>query len=295
MKSGFASLHPFISFFYFVAILIFTMLFKHPIYEVSLLTIVLFTLFLLDRGKSLKSHLRFYLWMGLFIIILNPIFSSKGSTILFYLRNKSVSLESVVYGIIAALSLFNILIGFNIYNIIITPQKFLYLFANIIPKLSFILTITMRFIPLFQRHMREIIDVQKTLKHSSLPLSYKEKLIQSMTTLNTLVSWTLEESLENASSMRARGYGAFKRTSAIIYSFHLRDVTVLSTFIVTFILILSGFWLQFGTYTFFPTLMPLTFYRWQWLHYLLFLCFLGLPMFIEMREHTRWLFMKSKI
>ena len=287
MKSGFISVHPLIAFIYFLAMVILSMLIKSPLYLSIFLLITTVLLYFLDHLRSLRKQLKFYLFMATFILILNPLFSQHGTTVLFYLKNRSITLEGVLYGITFALSLLNILFLFLAYNLIISPQKFLYLFGNRIPKMAFILTIIMGFIPLFTRRMHEILDVRKSFIKDTSNASYKHKLKESMTSLNTLVSWTLEESLENASSMRARGYGTHKRTSALFYDFDRRDYILLGIGIVLLIIISISLFLD--------QLPPFPNSFIQWLYFLCIVLFAALPLLIEMREYLRWHFMKSII
>lgn len=283
MTSGFLSIHPAVGFIYFVgAIMLFTLI-KHPLYLVSFLIINILWLLLLGEGHTLGKNVRFYGFMVLIILILNPLFNNEGTTILFYLANRSITLEAILYGIDFALSLLNVLLSFMAYNLIISPQKFLYLFANLIPRTAFILSITMRFIPLFSRRSKEILEIAP---------KEKKRLAYAMNALNTLVSWTLEESLENAASMRARGYGSHKRTSATRFLFDSRDRWSLSVLLFSLILILIGFFLGFGHFEFFPELSSFSLTPYTLIHYLLCLLFVSLPLLIEMREYARWHLMK---
>ena len=123
--------------------------------------------------------------------------------------------------------------------------------------------------------MHEIIDVRKTFVKDISKHSYKQHITESMTSLNTLVSWTLEESLENASSMRARGYGTH------------RDYVLIGIGVVLLIIISIGLFL--GHMNTFPSSLM------QWGYFLCILLFTALPLLIEMREYLRWHFMKSII
>lgn len=295
MLGGFISVYPWLSFIYFVTIIIFSLLFKHPLYLITLLIISLSMILCFHQVGVLKAQLKFYLFMASLLIILNPLFVGRGTTILFYIGYRNITLESVIYGVLFATSLLCVLFFFLSYNAIISSQKFLYLFANIIPSISFIISVTMRFIPLFKRRTLEILAVQKTFNHLSTHTTKLSKLKDAMETLNTLVSWTLEESLENATSMRARGYGLFKRTSAISYSFDRRDTYILVGMILTFIPIVLGYCIGYGQFQVYPSLDPLNISLLQFIHYLCFTLFGLLPIIIEIREHIRWQFINYKI
>ncbi|MEG0387497.1 MAG: hypothetical protein RR582_04095 [Niameybacter sp.] len=136
--------------------------------------------------------------------------------------------------------------------------------------------------------MQEIIEVRRTLMQanaSSQKPSLKERIIESMTTLNTLVSWTLEESLENAVSMRARGYGTSSRTSATFYTFDTRDFWLIGISILLMIFILVG--------TFMGLNQPTSTHCFVAFYWGCILLFASLPLWIEGREALRWHFMKS--
>lgn len=288
MQSGFTRVHPLLAFCYFMVILFFSMWFKQPLYLFSLLMFVIAPLYYWDRFATFRKHFKFYLIMALIVLVLNPLFYTGGTQVLFYLPNRSITVEGVLNGIVFSLSLLIILCMFLGYNLIITPQKFLYLFGNFMPKMAFILTIIMGFIPLFTTRMGEIVDTRRVLQNALAPHtkpSLKKRLTEAMTTLNTLVTWSLEASLDNAISMRARGYGTHKRTSSIVFTFDKRDYWLLGLggFLVVFILAYS----TLNKHTTLPESMQ------DWLYFTAFIVFSGLPLFIEMREHLRWRFMKS--
>ena len=147
MENGFSKLHPRLCFLYFIVSLIASMIFKHPIYLYTLLMVSILLNWSLDGGKALSKVIKSYLMMAFIVFVLNPIFSSRGATILFYLFDQPVTFESIVYGTQFSISLLTILILFVSYNLVITPDKFLYLFGSVLPKVAFIITVTLRFVP----------------------------------------------------------------------------------------------------------------------------------------------------
>ncbi len=112
--------------------------------------------------RGLVKPLPYYLLLALIIFISNPLLTSRGRTILFYFRDLPVTLEAIAYGALFAMSLLAVLIGFIGYNSIVTPNRFLYLFARFAPRTVFVITVAMRFVPLLKRRIQEIIRVQKS-------------------------------------------------------------------------------------------------------------------------------------
>ena len=135
--NGFASLHPVVLFTYFAAVVGCTMFFTHPLLQaISLLGAFIYSVML--KGKrGLLFNTVFMLPMLLFMAGLNPLFNHRGVTILFYLNSGNpVTLESVLYGVSAAVMFITVIMWFSCYNAVMTSDKFIYLFGKVVPALS---------------------------------------------------------------------------------------------------------------------------------------------------------------
>lgn len=55
-----------------------------------------------------------------------------------------------------------------------------------------------------------------------------------------MISWSLENSMELSSSMRARGYGLHGRTNFSLFKFGARDAAVLLSGLLLFVAVLIG-------------------------------------------------------
>lgn len=90
------------------------------------------------------------------VAVINPLFSHRGSHILFYFMDQPITLEAVFYGLMMMTVLLTIFILFISYNYTVTADKFMYLFAGVAPKTALLTLMTIRFVPLFQRRLRQI-------------------------------------------------------------------------------------------------------------------------------------------
>ena len=77
----------------------------------------------------------------LLFAVLNPVFNHEGATILIYINDNPITLESIVYGFAAATMFISVIIWFSCYNAVMTSDKFIYLFGRVIPALSLVLSI----------------------------------------------------------------------------------------------------------------------------------------------------------
>src|SRR5699024_11857651 len=87
----------------------------------------------------------------------------RGETILFFLNGNPVTLEAIIYGFIIAAMLVAIIFWSKSYTELMTSDKFIYLFGKMIPKLSLVISMALRFIPTFKDQLKKVNQTQKTL------------------------------------------------------------------------------------------------------------------------------------
>ena len=147
----------------------------------------------------------------------------------------------------------------------------------------------LRMIPGFMRKAVQLSGARtcigKGLGESS---SKKEKLLGGMTLLSALTDWALEGSVVTADSMRARGYGAAKRTNFQIYRMTVRDWVLMGLILLLAAAVLLG---GSKTAEFIPALeiAPLT---WGFGAYCIFLL---IPAILHWKEVVTWHILRSKI
>ena len=102
------------------------------------------------------------------------------------------------------------------------------------------------------------------------------------------VSWSLEESMFTAKSMKARGYNATERTSYLSYKFGNADYAFIALIIVTVGIIIVGLLKGVGMINIYPSIdfrfsnLPFNIY------YLAFIVFLLPLIYLEIKERILW-------
>ena len=100
---SFGSPHPVITFTYFMVMVIFSMIFLHPLWMIlSFGGAFLYSLFLKGR-KALMFFAGFVLPVMVVSSLINPLFNHQGMTILFYFRDNPITAESIAYGMATGL------------------------------------------------------------------------------------------------------------------------------------------------------------------------------------------------
>ena len=214
MTDAFSRCHPVLNFFYFAVVLGFTMFIQHPVYlAVSFVK------------KVLKINFLLTLPSLLIVALLNPMFNHYGVTPLLYIESSGnwVTLEAMVYGIVLGCVLFIMILWFSCYNQIMTSDKFIYLFGRIIPAMSLMLSMALRFVPHFMAQLKVIRNGQKCVGMDVSNGKWFKKIRYALNMVSILVTWALENAIETADSMKSRGYGLRGRTAFSIYRFNRRD------------------------------------------------------------------------
>ena len=221
MRSGFARLHPLVDLTFFVLVLAFAMFLSHP--AVQLAGLVCAALFALRcTGRGFGRRMAMLLPLMLLAAVVNPLVSHQGVTVLFrFPSGNACTLESVLYGISAAVRLGTAVLWFMGWNAVMTSDKFVYLFGRILPSLSLTLSMGLRFVPRLLRRTREVAQAQKLARPAER--GWLAGIRRAGRVVSIVVTWALENALDTADSMKSRGYGLPKRTAFSLFRFTLRD------------------------------------------------------------------------
>lgn len=295
MKDAFSSYHPIVNFTYFFFVLLFSMFFMHPVFlGISLVCSFVYSLYL-NREKAAKFNFLVMLPGILLLALFNPIFNHEGATILLYINDNPLTLESIVYGVAAAVMLVSVIVWFSCYNAVMTSDKFIYLFGRVIPALSLILSMVLRFVPKFKAQAKQISNAQRAIGRDISSGNIFARIRHGTRILSILTTWALENAVETADSMKSRGYGLKGRTSFSNYRFSRRDGGVLLWLAVCSLVILAGSVLGENNIVYFPAILV---GRLTWrsvVIYLIYALFLLTPTILNLREDAKWSRLQSRI
>ena len=225
----FGSCHPAVNFLYFVLVIAFSMCLTHPVcLLLSVCGAVIYHAVLLGP-RSLRKSAVWMVPMAVLAAVINPAFTHQGVTILAYLPSGNpLTLESMLYGLASAALLSATLLWFTCYNAVMTSDKFIYLFGRVIPALSLVLSMTMRFVPRFRTQLHTVAQAQKYMGRDTENGSLLRRTKNAMKVFSIMVTWSLESAIETADSMKSRGYGEKGRTAFSIYRMDDRDRSLLA-------------------------------------------------------------------
>lgn len=290
----FSGYHPFVLMFYFLSVLIIAMFVWNPIIQLSALVGGIIFSFSIHKKKEILSDIAFYIPLFIMVAVTNPLFSHNGVTPLFFLNGNPVTYEAFMYGIAIAVMVIAVMFWCKCYSKIMTSDKFLYLFGRIIPKLSLVLSMALRFIPMFKKQMHRVSKAQKAMGLYSSK-SYVDKIRSALRVFSVMITWSLENSIETSISMKARGYGLKGRTNYSLFKFKARDGVMLATSLLLMTVTLIGVATGQTYFYYYPEISKLNLSVSAITIYISFLLITLLPFILETKENIKWKYYISKI
>jgi ABC-type cobalt transport system, permease component CbiQ and related transporters len=290
-------IHPAVYVLYYFILIIFAFLYNDPYYLVSFLICISVLIALQGISQEFKGLIKFFIPMSILIIILNPLTSHVGTTQIYITGNFSITLEALIYGILMSTSLLIILLVFTSYNRAVSYQEMLYLFSKRFPHISMVIIMALRFVPLLSYRLSEVNKVFKFNQkrtRSGEGESRTDKIKKIANKLAVVVSWSMEESMLTAKSMKARGYGIKKRTSYLSYKFRKIDYLFISLILITTITSIFGLLQGYGRIEVYPTITFNISENFLSIYYLTFLILLIPMIYMELRERMVWYEFRTK-
>ena len=275
--------------------------------------------FMLKKTEGLKYCA---VVVGIIIVsaIINPLFSHKGGTLLFYLfTGNPVTLESIIYGLISAIIIGAMLLWFSTFNQVMGVERILGAIGKVLPNVPLLITMIMRFIPQYTRHQRKVsmvnkvnkrnygekinlLNREKTEKENVIEARKKQKkkngidkIIDSIKegsrTFSITSTWALENSIYTADSMKARGFGTGRRTNYSNYKFQKRDYLLMGWLVILWLVVVFSLERE-KVYTYY---YPFKQVKNNVVVYLIYGLLCLTPVLINVKEEIRWLILKSRI
>ncbi|SHH98875.1 energy-coupling factor transport system permease protein [Sporobacter termitidis DSM 10068] len=293
-KDTFSGYHPSVSFLYFGLVFAFSMTLAHPVcLGISLACAAAYSIYLNGR-KAVRFHLLFILPMFLVTALVNPAFSHEGGTILAYFPGGNpLTLESVAYGVGAAAMLASVIVWFSCYSAVMTSDKFVYLFGRVIPAMSLVLSMTLRFVPKFKAQIKAVSNAQRCVGRDASSGGVFQRARNGVTILSILVTWALENAIETADSMKSRGYGLRGRTAFSIYRFDKRDRAALLFLLFCGAYLILGAFLGALRWRYYPTIKGVAAGPYPASAFLVYLALCITPVFLNLMEDRKWKALRS--
>ena len=292
MNSEIERLHPYTIIMYVVAVVLVEMLTMN-IFIIAEACIGAFIVGIVLMGpKKAFSDFLFEILLSFFTILIQPLFSRAGTSVLFYINDYPVSTEAYIYGLMVAILLVSIIQ----WNLLLTEsmdsKKIIYICGTIWPKMGLTISMILNLIPSLKKRYQIIHEAQISMFGQAG--GWTVRLKRRIREISILLSWTLEGSMEKSMSMEARGYRSGKRENVFDYKFRLEDKIGLTLIIslgalTSLIIGTSRVNMWYLPKVSLPQDMGHTF-----LVMVLYACLILLPLIVKIRGDYRWRSLNTK-
>ena len=289
IMNEFKTYHPIVNFTYFAFVIVFSCFFMHPVcLVISLVSGFLYSVILKGK-KQVKTNFMYMLPMLIVMALINPAFNHEGVTIIEYLPSGNpLTLESIIYGLCAAIMIVSVICHFSCYNEVMTSDKFIYLFGKIIPAMSLIISMTLRFVPKFASQLKVVTNAQRCMGRDVSNGSIIKRAKNGLNILSIMTTWSLENAIETADSMKSRGYGIPGRTAFSIFTFDKRDKKALVCILLLGIYTFVGNLMGEIDFRFFPSMKTAEVSVFGISVFVAYLLLCSSPIIIELWEVRKW-------
>lgn len=294
MRGGLQAIHPAVSLLYFTAVIVFAMFLMNPVCLTLSLLCSAATAVVLNGRKTVLFALKVILPLALLAIVINPFVNHRGVTVLGYLPwNNPLTLESILFGVASAVMLSSTVLWFSSFHTVMTSDKLVFLFGKTLPALGLMLSMSLLFVPKFNAELREVRNAQRLLfpeKSGLIP-----RIKNAVRVLSVMISRALEDSLETADSMKARGYGLKGRTAYSRYRMTGQDWFLLSVTIVLTAAIAVFCFCKTARFRYYPSVTQLKSAADTFIFYGTYAVLLLIPLILTVGEGIRWRKYESNI
>lgn len=227
----FSDRHPLVPLACLVPTLLMAMLVLQPVYVGISLGGGLLLASLVLGPSAILARLRWQLPFLALIVLLNPIFVRTGSTVLLELGPLSPTLESLSYGLCMGGMLLSTLLWFECCARIVDGDRLREVWGGRLPSLVLVVSMVFQLLPRLLRRaeLTEGVLASCTAAEGEGASAgdatghgggerfgttrWNLPVRRRIRSLGIVLSWALEDSLERADSMRARGWAASPRRS----------------------------------------------------------------------------------
>ncbi|MDU2112803.1 MAG: energy-coupling factor transporter transmembrane component T, partial [Clostridiales bacterium] len=167
-------------------------------------------------------------------------------------------------------------------------DKFIYLFGRIIPGLSLIFSMVLRFVPKYKAQIKVISNAQKCIGRDASHGNIFKRARNGVKIISIMITWALENAIETADSMKSRGYGLKGRTSFSNYRFDNRDKIAFGIMVFFTLIVLIGAWQGRNSMQYFPNMKMVKITAFSIFEYGCYFLLCIMPIIMEVMEEIKW-------
>lgn len=188
----------------------------------------IFSLFIYSGNTyKLKKVLVCFIPFAIFIILLNMIFVTQGSMILFQIGSKKFTLEALIYALTMALKLFAVASLFISFEFIIDSDRAISYFSSKMPKSTLTLVIAFKLVPGLRDRLNKLKEIYTIRGVDFNKKSSREKTKSYVPVLSILLENSMESSFDIGEAAFVRGFLSNERSTYDRQKFRKKDISIM--------------------------------------------------------------------
>ncbi|MEY8762576.1 MULTISPECIES: energy-coupling factor transporter transmembrane component T [Clostridium] len=198
-----------------------------------------------------KTAIYYFIPIAIFIIALNVLFVSSGSTTLFYLFHKRFTLEAAIYAIIMCFKFLAVIYLFLILELMIDSDRAVSYFSSIMPKSTLMLMISFKLMPSLKNRFKSLKEIYEIRGVVFDKKKAREKAASYIPVMSVLLEDSMEGSFNIGESAYVRGFLSGHRSVYERQKLKSRDWQVIGLSIALMVLFgVAQFkeWVKFDIY-----------------------------------------------
>ena len=244
---------------YLGAVMLVAFTVQHPLYLTLLTASVWLVLSSLVPRHVFAPYLTYGTLAGFGIMVLNPLVSRAGSSILWIgptlpaVGPFTISAEAIVYGLGMGMRLLCVVAVFALYSTVVDPDALYRMLAPLSEGTALVVAMSIRLFPTTAHDAVRIMDAQRSRGLRLDSGSWSARVRARGPVMDALLMTSLERAMGLAEALEARGYGRAGRTRLPGVGFSPRDRAVVGiavTVLAAGIAVATGP----GRYAYYPVL-----------------------------------------
>jgi energy-coupling factor transport system permease protein len=194
------------------------LLFENPLVLGASIATIIAVALAAGVGRELARAARLGLPLALLVVLVNPIVSQQGLTVLIdgpglpVLGNTDVTLEALAFGGIAGLRVLIVIGVFALYSSCVDPDEVLRLVGRVAPRSALTASLATRTVPIIGRDAERLAEAYELRATSADDAGGRRRSIRRAATLTrALGAGALERSVDMAAALEVRGYAGARR------------------------------------------------------------------------------------
>ncbi len=184
----------------------------NPLIIIGIFVPIICILAATSKLPSLKRSILLFVPFALLTIIINLIFVTQGTTVIFVLFNRAFTLEAFIYAFSLSFKLLLVILIFTLLGVMIDSDKAVSFFSSVMPKTTVTMMISLKMFPQMKKRMTSLKEIYSIRGVDFQVKGLKNKIKSYAPLLSVILEDSLESAFDIGEAAYVRGFLSSKRT-----------------------------------------------------------------------------------